>query len=42
MDESRAAPALGDSTEAILREIGLSEAEMKTLLEDGVAAKSGK
>lgn len=42
MDESRAAPALGDSTEAILREIGLREAEIKTLLDDGVAAKSGK
>ncbi len=39
-DEGRAAPALGDSTEAVLREIGLSEAEIKTLLDDGVAAKS--
>ncbi len=42
VDEGRAAPALGDSTEAVLREIGLSEADIKTLLDDGVVAKSGK
>jgi len=35
----RAPPALGDSTEAVLREIGLGETEIKTLLEAGVAAK---
>jgi crotonobetainyl-CoA:carnitine CoA-transferase CaiB-like acyl-CoA transferase len=38
-DGGRAAPALGDSTEAVLREIGLSEAEIETLLADGVAAR---
>ena len=42
VEEGRAAPALGDSTEAVLREIGLSEADIKTLLDDGVAANSGK
>jgi len=41
-DEGRAAPALGDSTEAVLREIGLSEVEVKSLLNDGVAARPGK
>lgn len=40
--EGRAAPALGDSTEAVLREIGLSEADIKTLLDDGVAANSDR
>ena len=35
-----APPALGGSTEAILREIGLKNSEIKTLLADGVAAKS--
>ena len=42
VDEGRAAPALGDSTKAVLREIGLSEADIKTLLDDGVAANSGR
>ncbi len=42
LDEGRAAPALGDSTEVVLREIGLSEAEIKTLLDDGVVTKQGK
>ena len=42
VDEGRAAPALGDSTEAVLREIGFSEADIKTLLDDGVAADSGR
>ena len=39
-DEGRAPPSLGDSTEAVLREIGLGEEDIKTLLDDGVAAKS--
>ena len=39
--EGRAAPALGDSTEKVLREIGLSEEEIKILLEDGVATQAG-
>ena len=39
VDEGRAAPALGDSTEAVLREAGLSYAEIETLLADGVVAK---
>jgi len=34
-----APPALGDSTESVLREIGLSDEEIKTLLNDGVIAK---
>ena len=38
VDESTAPPALGDSTKAVLREIGLSELEIKNLLSDGVAA----
>ena len=42
VDEGRSAPALGDSTEAVLREIGLSETDIRTLLEDGVAANSGR
>ena len=40
-DEGRAPPVLGDSTEAVLREIGLDEEDIKTLLIEGVAAKSG-
>ena len=40
-DEGSAPPALGDSTEAVLREIGLDEEDIKTLLIEGVAAKSG-
>ncbi|MDX2416116.1 MAG: CoA transferase, partial [Xanthomonadales bacterium] len=39
-DEGRAAPVLGDSTGMVLREIGLSEEEIKTLLDDGVAAQA--
>jgi crotonobetainyl-CoA:carnitine CoA-transferase CaiB-like acyl-CoA transferase len=39
-DEGRAPPSLGDSTEAVLREIGLGEEDIKTLLDEGVAAKS--
>ena len=31
-DEGRAPPALGDSTQAVLREIGLTEDEIKTLI----------
>jgi len=42
VDEGRAPPALGDSTEAILREIGLSESEIENLLSDGVVAKPKK
>jgi len=38
VDQNRAPPALGDSTEAVLREIGLKDSEIKTLLEDGVVA----
>jgi crotonobetainyl-CoA:carnitine CoA-transferase CaiB-like acyl-CoA transferase len=33
-----APPALGDSTESILREVGLKDSEIKTLIEDGVVA----
>jgi crotonobetainyl-CoA:carnitine CoA-transferase CaiB-like acyl-CoA transferase len=39
-DQGRAPPALGDSTLAVLREIGLSEAEIENLLSAGVVAKS--
>ena len=39
-DEGRAAPALGDSTEAVLREIGLSDVEIENLLSDGVIEKT--
>ncbi len=39
VDEGRAPPALGDSTEAVLTEIGLSELEIENLLSDGVIAK---
>ena len=38
-DGGRAAPALGDSTEAVLREIGVSETEIEAMLTDGVVAK---
>ena len=37
----RAPPALGDSTVAVLHEIGLAEEEIKALLNEGVAAKPG-
>jgi crotonobetainyl-CoA:carnitine CoA-transferase CaiB-like acyl-CoA transferase len=37
--ESTAPPALGDSTEAVLREIGFGEEDIKTLLDEGVVAK---
>lgn len=37
--EGRAPPALGDSTEAVLREIGVGEAEITALLDAGVAAR---
>ncbi len=39
-DEGRAPPALGDSTEAVLREMGLTEEKIKILLDEGVAAAS--
>jgi crotonobetainyl-CoA:carnitine CoA-transferase CaiB-like acyl-CoA transferase len=39
-DEGRAPPVLGDSTEAVLGEIGLSDQEVEDLLADGVVAKS--
>ena len=38
-EQGRAPPALGDSTVAVLQEIGLAEEEIKTLLDEGVAAK---
>jgi crotonobetainyl-CoA:carnitine CoA-transferase CaiB-like acyl-CoA transferase len=41
VDEGRAAPALGDSTETVLRELGLDEEEIRILLDDGVIAKPG-
>jgi crotonobetainyl-CoA:carnitine CoA-transferase CaiB-like acyl-CoA transferase len=37
----KAPPALGDSTVAVLHEIGLAEEEIKMLLNEGVAAKPG-
>jgi formyl-CoA transferase len=40
VEDSRAAPALGDSTEAVLHEIGLSDVEIKDLLSNGVVEKS--
>lgn len=40
MEAVRAAPALGDSSEAILREIGLADDEIAKLLTAGVVAKS--
>ncbi len=39
-DEGRAPPALGDSTEMVLAEIGLSDQEIEDLLADGVVARS--
>ncbi|MGA9572957.1 MAG: CaiB/BaiF CoA-transferase family protein [Lysobacterales bacterium] len=39
-DEVRAPPALGDSTVAVLREIGLGDDDIKSLLIEGVAASS--
>jgi crotonobetainyl-CoA:carnitine CoA-transferase CaiB-like acyl-CoA transferase len=42
LDEVRAPPALGDSTTAVLREIGLSELEIENLLAAGVVAKPNK
>jgi len=42
VDQQRAPPALGDSTEEVLREIGLSDAEIAILLSDGVIANPGK
>lgn len=39
VDALRAAPALGDSSEAVLREIGLSDDEIEILLAAGVVAK---
>jgi crotonobetainyl-CoA:carnitine CoA-transferase CaiB-like acyl-CoA transferase len=39
-NEGRAPPALGDSTQAVLFEIGLSESEIEILCVDGVVAKS--
>ena len=38
LDDGRAPPALGDSTQAVLREIGLSDVEIKQLLSTGVVA----
>lgn len=38
LDEGRAPPALGDSTLAVLCEIGLGESEIQALLDDGVVA----
>lgn len=40
-EDGRAPPALGDSTETVLREAGLTENEIKKLLDDGVAVKAG-
>ena len=34
MDKGRAPPVLGDSTEAVLRELGLNEAEIKKIMSD--------
>ncbi len=42
VDEGRAPPALGDSTEAVLREIGFSELEIEKLLLDGVVTQFEK
>ena len=42
VEEGRPAPALGDSSEAILREIGLRDDEIENLLATGVVAKSTK
>jgi crotonobetainyl-CoA:carnitine CoA-transferase CaiB-like acyl-CoA transferase len=38
-EAGRAPPALGDSTFAVLHEIGLAEEEIKILVDEGVAAK---
>lgn len=38
-NQNLAPPVLGDSTEAVLREIGLKNSEIKTLLDDGVVAR---
>jgi len=38
--QGSAPPALGDSTVAVLREIGLGEEEIQTMLDEGVIAKS--
>ena len=40
-EDGKAPPALGDSTMAVLHEIGLAEEEIKTLFNEGVAAKPG-
>lgn len=39
-EESRAPPALGDSTEAVLGELGLSKLEIEKLISDGIVEKS--
>jgi len=39
-EESRAPPALGDSTEAVLGELGLSKLEIEKLLFDGIVEQS--
>ena len=39
-EESRAPPALGDSTEAVLGELGLSKLEIEKLIFDGIVEKS--
>jgi crotonobetainyl-CoA:carnitine CoA-transferase CaiB-like acyl-CoA transferase len=38
LDDGRAPPILGDSTEAVLQEIGLSEREIEELVVDGIVA----
>jgi crotonobetainyl-CoA:carnitine CoA-transferase CaiB-like acyl-CoA transferase len=38
LHEGRAQPALGDSAEGVLREIGLGESEIQALFDDGVIA----
>lgn len=38
-DAGRAPPQLGDSTEAVLREIGLSDEDIGSLLSDGIVTK---
>jgi len=39
VDAERAPPALGDSTAAVLREIGISDTDMEALVEAGVVGK---
>ena len=39
-EKGRAPPALGDSTEAVLGELGLSKLEIEQLLSDGIVEKS--